>query len=172
MSLQRFWPHVRSSGLGCEHWRLGRHRNLVEPGVSMPSSLSVAGDFDATLTVYGTRVSSGPYLTGSHSRLGRAIGQALCFERQLDVVANELVDAGTSGDAAGLTPSILAPEIRSGLRRPVSASRRAPNADLSSSRPFRREMRCRGTSRGSSNSDDLEPGHFDVTLVLGHERYP
>ncbi len=34
------------SRLGCEHWRLGRHRNLVEPGVSMPSSLSVAGDFE------------------------------------------------------------------------------------------------------------------------------
>ena len=28
------------------------------PGVPMPSSLSVAGDFDATLTVQGTRVSA------------------------------------------------------------------------------------------------------------------
>jgi hypothetical protein len=38
--------------------------------------------------------------------------------------------------------------------------------------PLRREMRCRGTSRGVSNSDDLEPRHFDVILVLGYDRYP
>ena len=31
---------------------------IALPGVSMPSLLSVAGDFDATLAVHGTRVSA------------------------------------------------------------------------------------------------------------------
>lgn len=31
---------------------------IAQPGVPMPSSLSVAGDFDATLTVHGTQVSA------------------------------------------------------------------------------------------------------------------
>jgi hypothetical protein len=42
--------------------------------------------------------------------------------------------------------------------------------DLSFESVLRHETRCRGTSRGSSHSDDLEPGHLDVILVLGHDR--
>jgi hypothetical protein len=56
------------------------------------------------------------------------------------------------------------------VRRPRLAAHVMPVGDSRRRPSDTKEMRCVGTSRGGSNSDDLEPGHFDVILVLRHDR--